>query len=355
MPWVRGVLVKLRALLCRDAPAETAALSELLLQVEPTAEAANLVVFALGATSIVADVAGRLDFAARITARTAALAARFGEQQPDVPAWAIAAEAHRVGYVAEDPWAGLTQAAVAEEICRRTGNRRLQLLLSAVRGTSLWYLGALDEAERELGALAAVHPELGLLSAYPMFCRSGVLADRGALDEARAEAERLVASARARGVGLDEGRGRWALGAALLRAGRLEEAEREVLAARELLAAVALDAPGLLATLAAARLAAGRVDEALAAASEGLDRYLAQGAAGFFRGAQVRLVHAECLHGAGRIDEARGAVASARERLLAIAARIEDPAYRRMFLEDVPENARTLELARAWQGGGGDR
>lgn len=154
---------------------------------------------------------------------------------------------------------------------------------------------------------------------------------------------------------LDEGRGRWALSAALLRAGRLEEAEREALAAREILASIPLDLPGLLATLAAVRLAMGRVDEALAGATEGLERYRAQGAAGFFRGALVRLVHAECLHEAGRIDEAQGAVARARERLSAIAASIGDPHYREMFLINIPENAKTLELAGEWQARYGTR
>jgi gamma-glutamyltranspeptidase/glutathione hydrolase len=44
------------------------------------------------------------------------------------------------------------------------------------------------------------------------------------------------------------------------------------------------------------------------------------------------------------------AIADARARLLTTAGRIGDPAYRRSFLEDVPENARTLALAHAWLG-----
>ena len=42
----------------------------------------------------------------------------------------------------------------------------------------------------------------------------------------------------------------------------------------------------------------------------------------------------------------------ARARLQARARRILDPARRRGFLERVVENARTLELARAWVGEG---
>jgi hypothetical protein len=74
------------------------------------------------------------------------------------------------------------------------------------------------------------------------------------------------------------------------------------------------------------------------------------GGCGIFRGAFVRLAHAEALHATGAHDAARHAIADARTRLLDIAQRIPDPDYRKSFLEHVPENARTLALARAWLG-----
>jgi hypothetical protein len=69
-----------------------------------------------------------------------------------------------------------------------------------------------------------------------------------------------------------------------------------------------------------------------------------------FRGAFVRLARAEALHASGALDAARHAIADARARLFAIADRIGDPAYRHSFLHNVPENARTLALARSWLG-----
>jgi hypothetical protein len=36
-----------------------------------------------------------------------------------------------------------------------------------------------------------------------------------------------------------------------------------------------------------------------------------------------------------------------------IAAKVDNPAHRKSFLENVPENRRTLEPARQWLGGGG--
>jgi hypothetical protein len=72
------------------------------------------------------------------------------------------------------------------------------------------------------------------------------------------------------------------------------------------------------------------------------------GGCGMFRGAFVRLVHAEALHATGAHDAARSAIGDARARLLAIAERIGHPDYKQSFLENIPENVRTLALARAW-------
>ncbi len=80
------------------------------------------------------------------------------------------------------------------------------------------------------------------------------------------------------------------------------------------------------------------------------------GGCGIFRGAFVRLAHAEALHATGAADAARvaigaGAGAAARHRRLGSSSR----AYRASFLEEVPENARTLALAAAWAGAGSAR
>jgi hypothetical protein len=129
----------------------------------------------------------------------------------------------------------------------------------------------------------------------------------------------------------------------------IEGAERELEAALGMMVP-ALEHPGVLGTLAALRLAQGRAEDALAAAEDAIARWTAMGGCGLFRGAFVLLAHAEALHAAGADDRARQAITEARARLLAIAARIPDPAYRQSFLENVPENARTMALARAWLG-----
>jgi hypothetical protein len=50
----------------------------------------------------------------------------------------------------------------------------------------------------------------------------------------------------------------------------------------------------------------------------------------------------------GDFNAARAAVTKASERTRAYAGKIDDPAYRRRYLEDVPENRNTLALAREW-------
>jgi len=135
--------------------------------------------------------------------------------------------------------------------------------------------------------------------------------------------------------------------------GDLDAADRELTAALGM--AMPLEYPGVLGTLSALRLAQGRTGEALTVAEDAVARCATMGGCGMFRGAFVRLVHAEALHAIGAHDAAHHAIAGARTRLLAIADRIADRQYRTSFLESVPENARTLGLADAWLGAGDER
>lgn len=65
--------------------------------------------------------------------------------------------------------------------------------------------------------------------------------------------------------------------------------------------------------------------------------------------ARVRRVWAEALWRNGAVDEARSAAAAARRRLLARAAAMNEPLAARAFMEDVPDNVRTMDLVRALQ------
>jgi len=214
-----------------------------------------------------------------------------------------------------------------------------------------WCLGALDGTDNIIMDVTLSDNEAGSGSSSRLFVLAWLFADRNSLDEARRWADLLVEAGQQRHLPLDEGRGHWALAEVLRRAGELDGAHAEIEAALAILrTASPLDMPGALATFAAVHLARGKTAEARAAAEEGLAQYEAMAACGFFRGAFVRLVHAECLEAAGDHEAAKAAIASARDRLFAIAAKIGDPEYHKSFLESVPENRRTLELARQWAG-----
>ena len=62
----------------------------------------------------------------------------------------------------------------------------------------------------------------------------------------------------------------------------------------------------------------------------------------------VRLAVAKALYATGEVERARASLRTARARLLDRASKIQGGEWRRSFLENVPENAQTLALAREW-------
>lgn len=63
---------------------------------------------------------------------------------------------------------------------------------------------------------------------------------------------------------------------------------------------------------------------------------------------RIRLEHVEALAAAGRAAEARDALRQAWRALRDVLNDIDEPAWRHAFCTKIVENARTLELARAW-------
>ncbi|WP_433930022.1 serine/threonine-protein kinase PknK [Sorangium cellulosum] len=217
---------------------------------------------------------------------------------------------------------------------------------------ALMELGEDAEAEALLrGALSlADRVEIELVGDYARaYLRQNlgrVLRQRGDLAEARALAERALAELGGRGAPAREGGIRQSLAETLAAAGDLERALGELSAALDLLRDFQPLRMEVLGAQADVLLRAGRVAEALAAAREGA-RLLQAECGGMGEGeSRLRLVLVLALDAAGEAEEARAALGAAVRSLLARAARIRDPRLRRSFLERVPENARTLALAR---------
>ncbi|WP_434046759.1 MULTISPECIES: protein kinase domain-containing protein [Sorangium] len=216
-------------------------------------------------------------------------------------------------------------------------------------------LGAYADAARQLRAALADTGRLGLLfmAAFAKENLGRTLLQLGELDEARALLDEALQSFVAAGDRRMEG-GTYVYLAEVFRvAGDLDRAEAVARRGCGLLADVPPLIPCATGVLAGVLLAAGRAAEALEVANRAAELaapiiaaqgHLEEGES------QIDLVRAEALEACGAHGEARVAIATARERLLDRTSRIANPAWRAGFLENVPEHARTLALARAWLG-----
>ncbi|HZF53728.1 MAG TPA: protein kinase [Polyangiaceae bacterium] len=347
LPWCRAMIAKLGdAMRLGDIDAFIAMLDKVR-GVDPDPDAAGIVANTFVLSVCLLDSRGRIDFAEVILRRMKEFIGPIAERDPIARGWMHIPRAYHELWVNEDPWTAYRQAEAARASFLEANHRRGVMVAQIFLGMSAWCLGSLERAERELSAIQVADEELGVFASFRPFCLIGVLSDRGMLHEARREATQMIEGARARGVRLDEGRGRWALAEVLRRQGELELAEREALAARKLLAVAVLDGAAAATTLAAVQLAQGRAKEALETVEATMGLYEALRAFGF-KGGFARLVYAEALLATGEVESATAMLSAGRERLLAEAARVTDPKMRRSFLRSVPEHARTLELLSEW-------
>jgi tetratricopeptide (TPR) repeat protein len=347
--WARAAVLKIGHSLLTDRIDDLVRTLELVRGVDPAPDALDTTALALCTGIFILDVGGQFAMAELFRKRLRAVVEPVAAKNPVARGWMHLADTQRILWVEADPWRALDAGRAARAAFLEAGHRRGALEAQVFVGTTLWRLGLHDEAERALHEAEAAEQGLGITGALRTVSIIGVLADRGALDEARAVGEALVTRCQALGFPANEGRARWTLAYVLLVSGDLDAADREFATAIAMLERVPLDRAGATAMRASLRLAQGRPAEALADAREALDRLTERGAPAF-RGEFARLVHAEALRATGDVDGATQVIASARAIILAQAEGIADPEVRRCFLTRVPEHRRTLELAAAWLG-----
>ncbi len=349
VPWAQAVRTLLMShVRTGNIPGVTWGLEQLAADVPFADNAVEPITVALLTGCFFLDVAGQLEQATRFMQRGLAVAIPFIEREPAGAGWILAVQGFHDGVTREDPFLGLQGMQRAIACFQKVNHRRAIAVARVGFGCLLWLLGAFVEAEREFECVEVPDSEFGQGSGLRPFVRVMLLGHGGAHDEAIVAAKQFIERATTEGDYLDMGRGQWALAHALLGKGELTAAEREAQTALQLQGFFRLDHVGASATLAAIQLAAGRAEEARATAEAAMIQYRTLGACAFLRGPYLRVVHIEALLATGREAEAREAIAIAHEKLLLLAGRIEDPHYRRSFLEVVPENVRTLELARQW-------
>jgi tetratricopeptide (TPR) repeat protein len=248
---------------------------------------------------------------------------------------------------AGEPAAARAALEVAVEHFERAGHVTYLLVRRMSAAMTLVELGQYAAAEAELRVVRQQQMECGLLGrlALVVKCRLALtLARRGSLLDARVLAEEAVAEFRSHSDRFYESLAHSYLALILIEVGLVDAASREAEQAVDMCNARSRRCAAL-GILAHVRLRQGLAREAHQAADEAMR--LLEPFGGLAEGeALVRLVFAEALDATGEHDAARAAILAAEERLLARAAKIDNPAWRSSFLERVPENARTLELAR---------
>ena len=211
-------------------------------------------------------------------------------------------------------------------------------------------LGAYDDARRGLQAIHEWASRRNLMSL--VWLSRGLLAETlsriGRAAEAIPVMREIADEFRRNQGGRKEGATLIALGRAHLTVGELDDAERELARAVEVLEQNGRPIlPSALAALARVELARGRPERAVDLTRRAIAEAASLG--GLESGEAVMyLTHAEALWHSGAAEEARTAIRFARDRIESLAARITDPVLRSAYREKVEENARTIALAGEW-------
>jgi tetratricopeptide (TPR) repeat protein len=231
---------------------------------------------------------------------------------------------------------------------KRAGDERNACNQEITLAHALIELGQNDDGRRHLEHAIGVAERMGLVSAVAsgrhllgiLRLREGDIESAVALQKEAGEAFAARGNLRLEGGVLC-----W-LAMAHLAASDVEAAETASRRALELLETSPPARALALAVHACVALEKKDIPRAHASASEA--RALLDAPGGIDTGeALVRLVHAEVLVAMHRTDEARDAIRAAETRLRERAARIRREAWRETFLTRIPENAKTLDLAKS--------
>ncbi len=348
-PWARAALLKIGFSLLQNRVDDLLGMLETVRSVDPAPEALDTTALALCIGIFVLDLGGHFPLAQLFRQRLRAVVEPVAAVYPVARGWMFLADTQRIAWAEENHWGALAAGRQSHEAFIEAGFRRGALEAQVFIGMALWRLGRHAEATQVLHEAEAAEQGLGLTGSLRTVSLIGVLVDSGEVESACVAAQALVARCQALGFPPNEGRARWALADALRTAGDLDGADREFVLAIELMAMLPLDQAAATTMRGRLRLDQGRAAEALADVADGLNRLNERGAVAF-RGDYARLVHADALHATGDIAGAARAIAAARDHILAQANKISDEAVKKSFLELVPENRRTLELAAEWLG-----
>ncbi|HET6149010.1 MAG TPA: protein kinase [Polyangia bacterium] len=281
-----------------------------------------------------------------VLAQVEAASGGFTNLDPAQGARVKAAQATRCLHSGDQASAiGLLEAAV--ELAAATGDVRAMCEMRVNLGSVWSDMGQLEPAETLLRQTLqeAQTIELHYIATAALINLAPVLTHAGRLGEARRLTMQALNFARKQGDVRWEGAAQLYLSTISFMAGEYPGSEQRARQAAEIASAPLR--PSALAAIARALLAQDRRAEALEQARVAAAELAAVGHVEEYE-SLVHLMLAETLEANGEPVAARAALTSATTRLRERAAQIGRLDWRRSFLTRLPDNARTLGLARAW-------
>jgi tetratricopeptide (TPR) repeat protein len=325
---------------------ECKSLCDELLRCPSTADNETVLAVALSRSATQLALAGELALCDRLLSRLEELV-QASSLPPAVMGWVFEARAVRAG-AGDDAGARRQLAEHAIQHFEQAGDQRNACLQQISLGFACIELGAYADAEVALRGALIVAERMALSNSIPIAKAQLGRAMVHELDSDAALAleREAVSDFDRQGNTRLAGVARTYLASMLERRAHFREAEQMARRAVELLGSAAPLRRAALARLALILLARGEAEEALQAAREANEGVAADTELGLGE-ALIRLSLVEALNATGDRTAAVAALRAAHDRLLDRAARIASAVWRRQFLQQVPENARTIALARA--------
>lgn len=341
---------------------EVAAVSLEMVELTKAGDVGRLALSALAQVTTRLYIADHYDIAASIIEKVDQQIGRYSAADPELLARIAEARAARALFGSGDLESLLEQTTEAIMQYERAGDLRNACGVAGNLGFAHAAIGSYREAKAILRKAIDRGERMGLGTVAGAYQNLGIaLARLGEVEEAKRSEEEAIRLFKAQSNQRMEGGARIYLAMICLEKGDLPAAENEALTAVSGLSQAPSMRIHALATLAQVHLKQGRIGEAKSRVEE-MMQLLAEQMASFESLGDsaeaesfIRLAHAEVLYAAGLVEQAKVAIRAARDRLLERAQRFRSEARREVFLRDIPENARILVLAQAWDDEPGDK
>ncbi len=324
---------------------QVARLGQQLLRSAPEADARIAYMESLGCALVMDTWRGARKEATAFLARMAALRAEPALNALQERAWHSGGQAYFSVYFEARPWQPCVWAEQGYQAYLETGSERGMLGAQYVWAMALEALGDRASAERVLRESVAVAQHLGQrISLLHMGLQLALLLAGSSDPAQQQEALALASSSEAAPIPQISGLAHVVKARVAASTGALTEAEAWARRACELLTSLPFDQFHARTLLSQVLLAQGRTAEARQEAALGVQRLEECGSQGA-QAVRVRLALAEACLAEGDTPAGEAALREALRCVRERARDIPDTAARERFLRQVPENARTLELA----------